>query len=162
MRIRRNAKILIASVYVLLLCQSCGGDPLVGDWSVCKDSACSQLQQDGLRFYEDGNWSLLITPDESVDVNKYLREVKMGSYTHEGDRLTVTVDKKILEGLWCADMTARTAFEGDDLVLTMTGCDKALVPGGKHMVTGPVSSTLRLRRVQANAIPFEVPEDPQK
>jgi len=34
-----------------------GGGRLVGDWFICEDASCTEMDDDGLRFFADGRWA---------------------------------------------------------------------------------------------------------
>lgn len=85
---------------LLLFTVGCGdrsvgerSDALVGDWFECWDTACKQLDDDGMRFKDDGTFLALDAPGSTLDPGEqYCVEDSMGisgTYTWDGATLVL-------------------------------------------------------------------------
>ncbi len=150
--------LMLITLCCSLLVQSCGGDPLVGDWFACKDAACTRLDDDGVRFTEEGEVGLLEAPGSTYDPHEMYRMTIVGSYEYEDETLTVTSyeDGKTA--------SIRAVMDGDDLILHMQTASSSCIsqPGGapKCKTEAPSTEAVRFKRVHDHMDPGPPPCDP--
>ena len=113
---RRAMVSLVSVVLVAGIVWGCGGDGLAGDWFPCEDAACSTLDDDGVRFTEDGRWYLLDAPGGSLDAGESYRVAGgPGTYDFDGSTLTLTLTEPGKSAP--VTMTVPARLEGDELVM---------------------------------------------
>ncbi len=140
-------QIILTVLVCGLLVQSCGGDELVGDWFACKDAACSRLDDDGIRFTEQGGFSLLEAPGSSYDPGEAYSVDMVGSYTFDGSTLTVT------EAQSGESMPMQARLDGEDLIIYLdtAAADCIAKAGGsgapKCKSEAPSVEAVRFKRV---------------
>jgi hypothetical protein len=87
------------------------GPSLVGDWFVCMDADCAEIDDDGVRFNADGTWVEIDSNEQLVGDEPVCAEVRTGPglYTFDGDSLCITSDG--------AETTRAVELRGDRLTL---------------------------------------------
>jgi len=126
---------------------SCGGDGLEGDWFPCKDTACTKLDDEGIRFSDSGRWGLLEAPSGEVGAGYELAGPR-GRYAFNGDTLTLYMD-----GL-AESESVKVSFEGEFLVIhvkasTVSCAEPAPGPGAPAPTCEEteIEEQLRFKRV---------------
>lgn len=156
----KSTKIVLVITFSLSCClalQSCTAGPLEGDWFPCKDEACTQLDDDGIRFTAGNRWAMLEAPGSTFDAGEpYEMNGMRGDYTFDGTHLTVYLDGEPEQ------QTLRVDFDGGDLLLHVkTSSDVACAqPEGEPVKCEeprePESQVLRFKRAgDAQPVPVE-------
>jgi hypothetical protein len=90
----------------------CSVGPMEGDWFQCKDEACAVLDDEGIRFTAGDRWGALDAPGGTYDPGEpYELEHPRGTYTYDGDTLTLTQDGS------GELLSAQISFEGEVMVI---------------------------------------------